>query len=232
VQQRPARRVIVQALEVVNGVDSSVLVSTATNDLGEYQLTIPAGAQVKVRAISHMTANAYVKDGIGPENCSGASWDVRVVDNTTYSPTTFVPYSYALTSTATYSAAATVNFTPSYTDRAAAPFALLDTILREIELVCSAKADQAFPLLLVNWSVNNVPDGDGSIADKRLGRIITSHYLREGFTDSSTAPRYPKLYIVGKADVDTDEYEVRTLWARCSTLGCLSVRVMAMRCLP
>ena len=54
-----------------------------------------------------------------------------------------------------------------------------------------------FPLLPINWSVNNRPEA-GDIA---LGQINTSHYNR----------RLGGIFILGKADVDTDEYDAHVM---------------------
>lgn len=201
-QQLPARRVRVEAIDSVN---SSVVASTSTDDSGNYRIDVPAGRSVKVRVHARMVATGYLPDGIAgsPESCSGSSWDVRVVDNTNSRA------GYALTSSSVYSAAASnQNFTPAiarsggvYTDRAAAPFALLDTILREIELVCQADASIAMPLVLVHWSVNN----EAISGTKSQGQISTSHYTRENV--SGIGSSVPVIYILGKEDNDTDEYD-------------------------
>ncbi|MBU6376133.1 MAG: hypothetical protein KGQ59_09070, partial [Bdellovibrionales bacterium] len=76
VQQRPARRVLVQAIEMMNGAESGVFTVTNTDDNGQFTLSIPDGVKVKVRAVAQMTTGRYTKDGVGPlENCDGASWD-------------------------------------------------------------------------------------------------------------------------------------------------------------
>jgi hypothetical protein len=214
IEQLPGRRLLVQALR---SSDNTVLSSTTTNDSGQYELYAPLGETVKVRLQSRMLASNYVKDGVAgsPESCNGASWDVRVVDNTQERA------QYVMTTLSGYSAAASgVDFTPRttfnastglYSSRDSAPFALLDTILREIELVCQSDAGVALPLVYVNWSPANVDqnpgasdnDGDGTLDDKELGRIGTSHYTVERVSGVER----PNLYILGKEDSDTDEFD-------------------------
>jgi len=211
----PGRRLLVQALR---SSDSSVLASTSTDDSGHYELTVPQGESVKVRLNARMLATSYAKDGVAGslESCSGASWDVRVVDNTRNRAL------YVLTSSSSFSSATTgVNFHPAvvfnsgsktYTTRDAAPFALLDTIVRELELVCQSNPSQSFPALYVNWSSANVDtpprsdtdsDGDGIGDDQEQGLIATSHYTNERIG----GVYQPVMYILGKDGEDTDEYD-------------------------
>jgi hypothetical protein len=200
-QQLPARRVLVEAIEPAAG--NAVIGSTATDDAGNYSIYVPNGKTIKVRVQARMTANSYVRDQVAgsPEFCDGASWDFRVVDNTQNRAI------YVLTSQSSYSAATSgVNFTPAltrsagaYTDRSAAPFAILDTVLRELELVCQASPAVSLPLLDLNWSVNNSTDS----GDKTTGRISTSHYTVESVGGQAR----PSVYILGKENSDTDEYD-------------------------
>ncbi len=70
--------------------------------------------------------------------------------------------------------------------RAAAPFAILDTIYQGQQLLRSANPSIVFPLAVVGWSVGN-----------DSARIGTSHY----------APDTKRMAILGKADEDTDEFD-------------------------
>lgn len=85
--------------------------------------------------------------------------------------------------------------------RAAAPFAILDTLYESQKLVRSANSNVLFPTLLVNWSERNIPFF-GRI-DK--GEIGTSYYSSDR-----------QIYILGAAGVDTDEYDSHVIaheWA-------------------
>ena len=197
IQKLPARRIRVEALD--SGTNA-VLATTSTNDSGAFSLSVAPGKMIKVRAYAHMLSTGNTPDTIGLENCSGASWDAKVVDNTQSKAL------YAFTSSGTYSTSTSgvelyprlvySTATHSYTDRAAAPFAILDTVLRELELVCQGNASQVFPPVLINWSANNTPSSSGSPS---TGNIGTSYFTVES--------NMPSLYILGKQDVDTDEYD-------------------------
>ena len=79
--------------------------------------------------------------------------------------------------------------------RMAAPFAILDDIYTTVTKFNSARSGISFPELKVNWSINNI----ASSGDKSDGNIGTSHW------DGS------ELYILGKADSDTDEYDTHII---------------------
>ena len=79
--------------------------------------------------------------------------------------------------------------------RMAAPFAILDDIYTTVTKFLSARPSISFPELKVNWSIDNI----ASSGDKSDGNIGTSHW------DGS------ELYILGKADSDTDEYDTHVI---------------------
>ncbi len=188
--ERPARRAIVQALDGTTSIHE-----TSADDGGNFRLVVPDGKTVKVRVLAKTKGASFVRSG--GAHCDGASWDVAVVDNTT------ARAQYAIDSAMTYTAStmdanlrAPVTYESGhYTARSGAPFAILDTIVQQLELVCQAAPNVTLPSLLVNWSINNVPVG----GDKAMGQIGTSHYTTE--MDQSV------LYILGKEDVDTDEFD-------------------------
>lgn len=74
--------------------------------------------------------------------------------------------------------------------RVAAPFAILDAAYASAHFFLAERA-VPFPDLKINWSVNNRPEE----GDKSIGQIGTSHWDRT------------ELYILGKEDVDTDEFD-------------------------
>lgn len=190
----PARRMVIQALDP----GGAEVVAGITDDAGHFSLVIPAGKMVKLRVSARLKATAYVPDGIGKDFCNGAAWDVRVVDNTQRHA------QYAMDSPNTYGEPQTdimlhaaLGFANGrYTDRSAAPFALADQLVDELELVCEAQPAQSFPVIYINWSVNNQPV-DGNVA---AGDIGTSYY-------DGTVNGVSNLYLLGKEDVDTDEYD-------------------------
>lgn len=180
---RPARRIVVEA---VSG--NSVVASAATDDQGRYAFMVPEGiGETMIRATSRMSASSYSADGISPDNCHGGSFSVVVRD-----PGGAI---YAISDGAGRSASDTVNYHAltshngtSYTSRSGGPFAILDTILTGLETVCQANPSQSFPDLNVYWSPNystlNIPGG-GTLYD----------------------PGQTAIFVLGKEDDDTDEYD-------------------------
>ena len=75
--------------------------------------------------------------------------------------------------------------------RAAAPFAILDAAYSAAQSFLAVRSPE-FARLRINWSEDNRPSATYNTA---TGEISTSHW------DGS------ELYILGKADVDTDEYD-------------------------
>jgi hypothetical protein len=76
--------------------------------------------------------------------------------------------------------------------RLSAPFTILDTAYQAARRFQDEIAPPpAFPPLAINWSINNSPES-GSVEN---GQIETSYWDEE------------ELYILGKADVDTDEFD-------------------------
>lgn len=78
-------------------------------------------------------------------------------------------------------------------NRAAAPFAILDSMFTASRAFMAARPNLSLPALKVNWSPNNVPQA----GDKALGQIGTSHF----------SPAENELYILGKEGADTDEFD-------------------------
>jgi hypothetical protein len=184
---KPVRGAMV---EVLDAGTSAVLSTTTTTDSGAYAVPVPANAMISVRVRAQLIRS-------GP----GASWDVTVRDNTRSSAL------YALqTGTFSSGAAAQVRdlHAPSgwggsgYTgERAAAPFAILDTVYTAMQKVLSVAPASAFPPLKVFWSPNNAKTG--SMINLSAGQIGTTFFWNR---DSGR-----EIYVLGKEDADTDEYD-------------------------
>ena len=182
------------AVEVLNGDTSAQLATATTDDNGAYSVSVPANTAVTVRVKAQLSRS-------GP----GASWDVTVRDNTRSGAL------YAMQSpTFSSGSAALVRdlHAPSgwggssYTeDRVAAPFAILDTVYASMQKVVSVAPGAAFPALRVFWSVNNAPSV--GVLDLAMGRIGTTSFV------SRTSGR--EIYVLGKEDVDTDEYDTSVI---------------------
>jgi hypothetical protein len=180
----PTRHIAVEALTA----SGTVLASGVTDDAGNYSFAVPSSTEVFIRAKAKSQSAAATLP----------SWDVEVVDNTAGKALYVLDSALfnsgtAPTMTRDLHAASGWNGS-SYSElRAAAPFAILDTVYSAVELVASVDATAVMPQLLVNWSVNNI----AASGDKTIGLIGTSH-----FTSVEN-----QLYVLGFADNDTDEFD-------------------------
>jgi len=192
---RPVRGATVQLLSttvVGNAPIGTVLASGTTSSTGTYSLTLSALQPVRVRVRAEM---------LRVNTVSGGNWNFTVRDNT-QGDAIYVLDSTAFTPTA---GANTQNLralsgqagtSTTYTDpRAAGPFAILDVVYDAKEKILAAAPGTAFPALQLMWSVNNQP-ASGNLA---AGLIGTSFYQFSGGAH--------KIYILGSADADTDEYD-------------------------
>ena len=184
ITREPAKQVVVKAI----GVDGQSVASTTTDDNGNYIFdNLPANTELKIRVYAKLK-----KDGIG-------GWDVKVVDNTNGDSQYVIEGEFASTANSStrrdIHASSGWNGSSYSSTRAAAPFAILGSIYQAMQKVKSADSNATFPPLVINWSVNNVPSGDGSESGLRDGQIGTSHY------------NGTELYILGDANSDTDEYD-------------------------
>lgn len=189
---RPIRGATVQLLNS----SGAVLASAVSGDNGGYSFSnVTTDTMVRVRV------RAELKRPGAP------GWDVEVRDN--YDDSGSPP---ALTARPVYvldgalfdtgSTNVTRNLTAttgwggsSYTGpRAAAPFAILDTMYTGIQFVLTADATATFAGLDVFWSVNNSPGPRGNVD---LGEIGTSFY----------GIGRQQLFLLGDASVDTEEFD-------------------------
>ncbi|MFN0064131.1 MAG: hypothetical protein ACKVPX_16610 [Myxococcaceae bacterium] len=197
IARRPIRRATVQAVDPDG---NEVLAEGITDDNGAFELSVTSGRPSQVRVLARSAVSAFGPEGVSPDACSGAAWDVTVVDNTQGNARWSVQEDNTRSASASdvaIHAALTTNGALEYTSRVAAPFALLDTLITEIEFVCSAQPGVSLPALRVHWSPNNTDGSGGNVSN---GSIGTSFYTRE--SDGTSA-----LYILGREDADTDEYD-------------------------
>jgi len=184
----PIRQAPVQLLDA----SGTVLQSTVSDDSGDYSFTVQSQQDVRVRVRSEVQRS-------GPNEI-----DMKVVDNTS--------------SDALYAIQGAVSAVPnndqtrnlhaasgwggsSYTStRAAAPFALLDTLYGTLEEFIAIDADINFPAFNVLWSTRNRSSTTINVAD---GAIGTSSFTVSNGT--------PVLRILGDAGNDTDEYDVHVV---------------------
>lgn len=177
----PARGVVVEALSA----SDAVLGSTVTDASGAYSLSVAENTDVRVRAKAQL-----LKTGT-------PAWDVKVTDNTQGNAL------YSLTGALANSGTADSSrdlLAPSGWDgssysgtRAAAPFAIADTIYNALQVYSSAQPDSVFVPLEARWSENNITS-NGALEDGEIG--TTFYNLNE-----------QAMYILGFENNDTDEYD-------------------------
>ncbi|MDH6591689.1 hypothetical protein M2165_001578 [Variovorax sp. TBS-050B] len=175
-------------LEVIDPATSAQLATTTTDENGAYAVSVPPNTTVAVRVRAQLTRTG-----------AGGSWDVTVRDNTRSNALYTVqsnPFSSGMGAMVQDVHASSGWGGSAYTEtRAAAPFAILDAVYTAMQKVRTVAPDAAFPVLRVYWSANNAPSS-GSIAAGQIGTTF--------FVNRSTGR---EIYVLGKEDVDTDEYD-------------------------
>lgn len=183
----PIRQAPVQLLNA-SGV---VLDTTVSDDNGDYSFIVDAGENVRVRVLAEVQKGA-------PNEI-----DFQILDNTSGNSLYALqgPLSVVPTVDQTRNLNADSGWGgSSYTmTRAAAPFALLDTIYTSLEAFIAVDAEVDFPAFEVLWSTRNRA-ASGSVS---TGNITTSSFTRIGGV--------PTLLILGDEDNDTDEYDVHVV---------------------
>jgi hypothetical protein len=182
---RPVRGAMVEALDATS---SAQLAVATTGDSGAYTLAVPANTNVFVRVRAQLTYAG-----------AGTSWDVTVRDNTQanalYSMQSSAFSSGVAASTRDLRAGTGWGGSKYAAQRVAAPFAILDTVYTAMQKVLSVAPATAFPPLRVFWSPNNAP-ASGSLA---AGQIGTTFFI--------TRSTGREIYVLGKENVDTDEFD-------------------------
>lgn len=193
----PAREVTVEVLPAGGTVP---LATTATDANGNYALRAPANSNVFVRARAESRWTATP--------ARPASWDLQVRDN--YAGRNSL---YAIDG-ATFNTGTGDHTRNLHADdgwdgfagyagpRAAAPFAILDTLYSAVQFVVS-RGDASLTLgpLDAYWSTENRPCDDCGF-DPATGEIPSTGYV-PSFVSSIPSG----IYVLGAADLDTDEFD-------------------------
>jgi hypothetical protein len=193
----PARGVTVEAISFDY---RSVLATTQTDANGNYSFTVPSLATLFVRAHAERVPAA---------GATGPAY--RVLDNTRGGARHYADSALFASGTAASRIDVTARTgwdgTRYATARAAAPFALLDTVERIANHV-RAHDPAALPEVAVYWSPQNRTQlGAGGTPDRAAGLLgRTAHVAASGTTPFA-------LYVLGEADVDTDEFDPAVLAA-------------------
>lgn len=182
-------------IEAVSAADGTTLLDTTNTDAnGAYTLTVSQGASVLVRAYSQITSAA------------NKSYQFTVVDNTSNNAIYVVQNNQTVVANSNQTGV-DINTTLGYDAegnvtgaRLSAPFSILDDLSNFSDAIITAGGSSVSTLfasrpLVINWSINNVPT-DG---DKTKGFISTSNYDGKA------------LNILGKADNDTDEFDIAVM---------------------
>jgi hypothetical protein len=192
---KPIRGATVQAISA-----GAVLASTLLSEQGTYSFALPQNTSysIRVRAELIQPTGSATWSVSAKDNTNGnALWTVETAAQS--SGTTNITRTVAVPSGWTGTSYGTNNLG----SRPAAPFAILDTIYTSMKLVSSVQPTIAFPELTVYWSPNNRPLS-GSLT---LGEIGTSFFTFKSLTSGSNVTVTRSMYILGAADVDTDEYD-------------------------
>jgi len=200
--QLPVHDAVLEALSETG----TLLAQTTTDAAGFYSVTLNAGTNVKIRVKAQS-----LKTGAAP------TWNFRVLNNTNSDALYVLDSTVFSTGTVATSAGHDLLAASGWTGtnytatRAAAPFAILDTVLRAKELVVSASAAAVFPPLDLYWSPTNI-DSTGALCPD-TGNIGTSFYIGSGGVDECAAPQSlpAGIYILGAFASDTDEFDQHVL---------------------
>jgi hypothetical protein len=183
ITQRPARGVVVEAADSAG----AVVATTETDSAGAYALTLGSGLDLRIQARAQLRRTQL------------GTWDIAVRDNTAGNAAYLLVGAVANTGGADSSRSLNA---PSgwggagYTGvRAAAPFAILDSIYDGLIAISGVVPGANFPALQVFWSVNNRA-ADGSIANGEIGS-----------TSFTRVAGVPTILVLGAENADTDEYD-------------------------
>lgn len=180
ISQEPARGITIEALDSAN----ALLSCDVTNANGDYEVSVNSNTDVRIRARAEMIQT------------TGPTWDVTVIDNT--SSNALYALNGSLTSSGTVDSTRNLNAASGWggsgytATRAAAPFAILNSIYAALQKISAVDPTVVFPPNEFGWSVNNRA-ANGSVAN---GDITTSSYTGNG-----------RVNILGDANNDTDEYD-------------------------
>jgi hypothetical protein len=189
--RQPARAIVVESVDCSSG---QVLATATTSATGDYALVVPNNRTVFIRALAQMTsiggnpAPFVVVDNTD----SGALW---ATDSALFGSGTVAALTQNLNAGSGWTGTAYDN-----TQRAAGPFAILDTAYQAAQKIIASDLAVAFVPLEFNWSPNNIT----ASGNRALGQIgITFFTIGSGSNGAATR----QIYVLGYANNDTDEYD-------------------------
>jgi len=189
---KPVRR----ARVILFNQNDQLLSETLTNDSGSFLFNNITGNNLYIIVLAASQSSLYASDMISPDFCNGASWDISVRDNIFTNSVYSIKY-YGVE----VNQSITINIPLNGADdtiigRISAPFAILDTALSEVELICQGNSALVYPRVEIRWSTYNSPSTN---YDPLTGQIVTSHYMKTNGT--------PVVYLLGHKNVDIDEFD-------------------------
>ena len=189
-EARPVRFAVVQFMDTATVDTGTVVARTTTDENGDYSLTLDANQSGFVRVRAELVQIQTLP-----------SWEFQVVDNT--DGDALYTLDGETLSTGTADSVRDLHAPSGWTgssygeERAAAPFAILDTIVIGRDYVLEAFPDAFFAPLDIHWSEKNVATfGEDGDPDTETGEIGTS------FFSPSRG-----LFLLGAEDADTEEYD-------------------------
>ena len=191
--RRPARSISVALIDSSTG---SELATAKTDAAGDYALAKPAAGQsVFVRAYAKLLpVNASTTEIVSViDNTNGdAQW---AIDSATFSTAGGDVLTKNLHASSGWTGTA-------YNDslRVAGTFAILDTIYTGMQRIVAVDSSASFKRLSVYWSPNNV----ATTGQPAVGQIGKSFFQE---TTSGGVVIARAIYLLGKANNDTDEYD-------------------------
>ncbi len=203
----PVKGVVVELVE--QGAKDTVLLSTVTDQQGQYEFL---GAEAGKTVVVHV--KAQLLKAADPVSAAGPQWNISVLDNTSTSKPKAM---YTLDSQAISLVAgsnrrdvfAQLGFdqngdslSADGKSRHSGPFSILEVVNTATIKLQANDPKIKLGELNIYWSVANTTSaGTLKIAEdnKQKGNIDTSHYQGGG--------TLPGLFILGKANVDTDEFD-------------------------
>jgi len=181
IRSETMKGVVVQLLNSGGG----VVASTVSSNTGEYNFSVDSNTQFQVRVQARMLR------AVSP------SWQIDITDNTDgnslYSLVGTLASSGSANSVRNLHASSGWTGSSYGQPRAAAPFAMLDSVFQLLDQLVDEGFNENLPATELRWSVNNIANS-GSNAS---GNIGTSKY----------DPNANVMYILGHEDNDTDEYD-------------------------
>ena len=195
------RGAVVQLLDADNS--NAVLQTSATDASGNYSFAnVPVGKNVIVRVSAQLAMTRASGVATGPQ------YNFMVRDNTgagTVKPLHMLssPATLTLAEGNAMSLNAALGFDANGKvsgTRQSAPFSILEVIYTAVTNIQAANANITLPDLNVYWSPDNTTTAAGNNINLQMkGAIDTSHFSDHG--------KYPGVFILGHADVDTDEFD-------------------------